>query len=178
MDNNFFHFSNSKATSGATIWTPALLEHGSASWRDYERVGHLCAERSLVANAVVGNRTLRVGQYVNAGTQLMSLVPVASAFIVANYKETQLAHVRAGQSVAISVDTYPGRRFRGHIDSLSPASGQEFALLPPTGNFTKVVQRIPVKIARGWAAHTFVQSTIVTYVTFAFKCESLLSALG
>jgi membrane fusion protein, multidrug efflux system len=101
------------------------------------------------ANAVVGNRTLRVGQYVQAGTQLMSLVLVDSAYVIANYKETQLTHVRAGQPVAISVDTYPGRRFSGHIDSLSPGSGQEFALLPPdnaTGNFTKVVQRIPVKI--------------------------------
>jgi len=101
------------------------------------------------ANAVVGNRTLRVGQYVQAGTQLMSLVPVDSAYVVANYKETQLAHVRPGQPVTISIDMYPGRLFRGRIDSLSPASGQEFALLPPdnaTGNFTKVVQRIPVKI--------------------------------
>jgi membrane fusion protein (multidrug efflux system) len=101
------------------------------------------------ANAVVGNRTLRIGQYVQAGTQLMSLVPADAAYIVANYKETQLTHVHPGQPVAISVDTYPGRRFRGRIDSLSPASGQEFALLPPdnaTGNFTKVVQRIPVKI--------------------------------
>jgi membrane fusion protein (multidrug efflux system) len=101
------------------------------------------------ANAVVGNRTLRVGQYVQAGTQLMSLVPVEAAYVVANYKETQLTHVRPGQPVAISIDMYPGRLFRGHIDSLSPASGQEFALLPPdnaTGNFTKVVQRIPVKI--------------------------------
>ena len=101
------------------------------------------------ANAVVGNRTLRVGQYVQAGTQLMSLVPVGSAYVVANYKETQLTHVHPGQPVAISIDMYPGRQFRGRIDSLSPASGQEFALLPPdnaTGNFTKVVQRIPVKI--------------------------------
>jgi len=101
------------------------------------------------ANAVVGNRTLRVGQYVQAGTQLMSLVPVDSTYVVANYKETQLTDVRPGQPVAISVDMYPGRLFRGRIDSLAPASGQEFALLPPdnaTGNFTKVVQRIPVKI--------------------------------
>ena len=79
----------------------------------------------------------------------MSLVPVEAAYVVANYKETQLTHVRPGQPVAFSVDMYPGRTFRGRIDSLSPASGQEFALLPPdnaTGNFTKVVQRIPVKI--------------------------------
>jgi membrane fusion protein (multidrug efflux system) len=101
------------------------------------------------ANAVVGNRTLRVGQYVQAGTQLMSLVPADAAYVVANYKETQLTHVHPGQPVAVSVDMFPGLRFRGHVDSLAPASGQEFALLPPdnaTGNFTKVVQRIPVKI--------------------------------
>jgi membrane fusion protein (multidrug efflux system) len=100
-------------------------------------------------DGVVGARTLRVGQYVQAGTQLMAVVPVAAAYIVANYKETQLTDVKAGQKVDIEIDTYPGRAFQGHVDSLSPASGQEFALLPPdnaTGNFTKVVQRIPVKI--------------------------------
>jgi membrane fusion protein, multidrug efflux system len=100
-------------------------------------------------DGVVGNRTLRVGQYVQAGTQLMAVVPLSAPYIVANYKETQLADVRAGQPVAIVVDTYPGVTFNGHVDSIAPASGQEFALLPPdnaTGNFTKVVQRIPVKI--------------------------------
>ena len=100
-------------------------------------------------DGVVGNRTLRVGQYVQAGTQLMSVVPVAQAYIVANYKETQLTNVRPGQPVEIEVDTFPGVAMQGHVDSIAPASGQEFALLPPdnaTGNFTKVVQRIPVKI--------------------------------
>jgi membrane fusion protein, multidrug efflux system len=100
-------------------------------------------------DGVVGNRTLRVGQYVQAGTQLMAVVPLSAAYIVANYKETQLADVHPGQPVAIAVDTYPGVTFNGHVDSIAPASGQEFALLPPdnaTGNFTKVVQRIPVKI--------------------------------
>src|SRR6202000_145174 len=99
---------------------------------------------------VVGNRTLRVGQYVQAGTQLMSVVPVEGAYVVANYKETQLTDVREGQAVDIEVDMFPGKVVHGHIDSIAPASGQEFALLPPdnaTGNFTKVVQRIPVKIA-------------------------------
>ncbi len=100
-------------------------------------------------DGVVGNRSLRVGQYVTAGTQLMAVVPVAAAYIVANYKETQLTDVRAGQKVEIAVDMFPGVTVRGHVDSLAPASGQEFALLPPdnaTGNFTKIVQRIPVKI--------------------------------
>jgi membrane fusion protein (multidrug efflux system) len=101
------------------------------------------------ADGVVGDRTLRVGQYVQAGTPLMAVVPMAATYIVANYKETQLADVHAGQSVEIAVDMFAGAPVHGHVDSLAPASGQEFALLPPdnaTGNFTKIVQRIPVKI--------------------------------
>ena len=97
----------------------------------------------------VGNRTLRVGQFVQAGTQLMSVVPTDAAYVVANYKETQLTDVKRGQPATIEVDMFPGRVFHGHVDSMAPASGQTFALLPPdnaTGNFTKVVQRIPVKI--------------------------------
>jgi membrane fusion protein, multidrug efflux system len=100
-------------------------------------------------DGVVGNRTLRTGQFVQAGTQLMSLVPVSGAYVVANFKETQLTDVHEGRKVDIAVDMFPGRIVHGHVDSLAPASGQEFALLPPdnaTGNFTKVVQRIPVKI--------------------------------
>ncbi|HEX4507011.1 MAG TPA: HlyD family secretion protein [Alphaproteobacteria bacterium] len=100
-------------------------------------------------DGTVGNRTLRVGQYVQSGTQLMTIVPLQAAYLVANFKETQLTHVRAGQPVEIEVDMFPGVKAHGHVDSLAPASGQEFALLPPdnaTGNFTKIVQRIPVKI--------------------------------
>ena len=101
-------------------------------------------------DGVVGNRTLRVGQFVQAGTQLMSLVPATGAYVVANFKETQLTDVHKGQKVDIAIDMFPGQIVHGHVDSIAPASGQEFALLPPdnaTGNFTKVVQRIPVKIA-------------------------------
>jgi membrane fusion protein (multidrug efflux system) len=101
-------------------------------------------------DGVVGNRTLRTGQFVQAGTQLMSLVPATGAYIIANFKETQLTDVHQGQKVDVAVDMFPGKIVHGHVDSLAPASGQEFALLPPdnaTGNFTKVVQRIPVKIA-------------------------------
>src|SRR5215470_14583238 len=97
----------------------------------------------------VGARSLRVGQYVQAGTQLMAVVPLDAVYIVANYKETQLTNVRDGQPVELRVDSFHSTKLRGHVDSLSPASGQEFALLPPdnaTGNFTKVVQRVPVKI--------------------------------
>jgi membrane fusion protein (multidrug efflux system) len=100
-------------------------------------------------DGTVGARSLRVGQFVQAGTQLMAVVPLDAVYIVANFKETQLTHVRDGQKVEIDVDTFPGVALAGHVDSLSPASGLEFALLPPdnaTGNFTKIVQRIPVKI--------------------------------
>jgi membrane fusion protein (multidrug efflux system) len=97
----------------------------------------------------VGARTLRVGQYVQAGTQLMAVVPLDGVYIVANYKETQLTDVRPGQSVEVSVDTFPGAAIHGRVDSVAPATGLQFALLPPdnaTGNFTKIVQRLPVKI--------------------------------
>jgi membrane fusion protein, multidrug efflux system len=101
-------------------------------------------------DGVVGNRSLRVGEYVQAGTQLMAVVPLAAVYVVANFEETQLAGIRKGAPVRIVVDTYSKATVKGHVDSIAPASGEEFALLPPdnaTGNFTKIVQRIPVKIA-------------------------------
>jgi membrane fusion protein (multidrug efflux system) len=100
-------------------------------------------------DGVVGDRTLRIGQLVQAGTQLMAVVPLNQVYIVANFEETQLTDVHRGQPVQIEVDTFPGEVITGHVDSIAPASGQEFALLPPdnaTGNFTKIVQRVPVKI--------------------------------
>jgi len=105
---------------------------------------------SAPVDGTVGARSLRVGQYVQAGTQLMAVVPLDAVYVVANFKETQLTHVRNGQPVEIRIDSFHDTRLRGHVDSLSPASGLEFALLPPdnaTGNFTKIVQRVPVKIA-------------------------------
>jgi membrane fusion protein (multidrug efflux system) len=101
------------------------------------------------ADGWVGERQARVGQYVRAGTLLLALVP-RNFWVVANFKETQIPALRIGDSVAISIDAIPGREFRGRLESLSPASGAQFALLPPdnaTGNFTRIVQRIPVKIA-------------------------------
>ena len=98
----------------------------------------------------IGARSLRVGQYVQAGTPLMAVVPLTAAYVVANYKETQLSRVAPGQTVDISVDSFPGVPLKGRVDSVAPASGQQFALLPPenaTGNFTKIVQRVPVRIA-------------------------------
>jgi membrane fusion protein (multidrug efflux system) len=101
-------------------------------------------------DGIVGERSLRVGEYVQAGTQLMAVVPLGAVYVTANFEETQLANIREGEPVGIVVDTYSGKTIRGHVDSIAPASGQEFSLLPPdnaTGNFTKIVQRIPVKIA-------------------------------
>ena len=108
------------------------------------------AYTSIVAplNGRIGNRTVQVGQRVQPGQTLMSLVqPIP--WITANFKETQLGKMQPGQTVEIKIDAFPDRVFRGRVDSLSPASGAKFALLPPdnaTGNFTKIVQRIPVKI--------------------------------
>jgi membrane fusion protein, multidrug efflux system len=100
-------------------------------------------------DGTVGARSLRIGQFVQAGTQLMAVVPLNAVYVVANFKETQLTNVRSGQPVEIKIDSFHATTLMGHVDSLSPASGLEFALLPPdnaTGNFTKIVQRVPVKI--------------------------------
>jgi membrane fusion protein, multidrug efflux system len=97
---------------------------------------------------MVGQRQVRPGQYVSLGTQVVSLVPLPKLWVIANYKETQMTRIRVGQAARVTVDTFPGTILHGHVDSWSPASGAQFSLLPPdnaTGNFTKVVQRIPVK---------------------------------
>jgi membrane fusion protein, multidrug efflux system len=101
-------------------------------------------------DGVIGVRTVTLGQYVEPGAQLMAVVPLRRVYITANYKETELTDVRPGQPVTIDVDTFPGSTVHGFVESLAPASGEQFSLLPPdnaTGNFTKIVQRIPVKIA-------------------------------
>lgn len=100
-------------------------------------------------DGVVGNRAVRDGQYVRPGQTLMAVVPLGRVWIDANFKETQLARMKPGQKVEIAVDAFPGQVIEGHLDSFAPASGAKFSLLPPenaTGNFTKVVQRIPVRI--------------------------------
>ncbi|MFK0094569.1 HlyD family secretion protein [Pseudomonas sp. NPDC090592] len=100
-------------------------------------------------DGVVGQRRVRAGQYVVPGQPLLAVVPVQQAYVVANYKETQLAHMQPGQPVEIRVDTFAGQPLHGRVASFSPASGNVFALLPSdnaTGNFTKIVQRFPVRI--------------------------------
>jgi len=130
------------AQANATLAQQQAMEHQAELNLSYTAI-------TAPVDGTVGVRTLRVGEYVQAGTQLMAVVPLQAVYIVANYKETQLTNVRPGQSATIDVDTFPGAKIHGHVDSLAPASGQEFALLPPdnaTGNFTKIVQRIPLKI--------------------------------
>jgi membrane fusion protein (multidrug efflux system) len=100
-------------------------------------------------DGMVGERGVRAGQYVHTGTQIISVVPLQNVWVIANYKETQLTRVAIGQKAEITIDSFPGTVITGHVDSISPASGSQFSLLPPdnaTGNFTKVVQRIPVKL--------------------------------
>ena len=101
------------------------------------------------ADGMAGQRQVRPGQFVNTGTQVVSVMPLPDIWIVANYKETQMTKVRVGQPVRVAVDAFPDLVLHGHVDSWSPGTGSTFALLAPdnaTGNFTKVVQRVPVKI--------------------------------
>jgi membrane fusion protein (multidrug efflux system) len=100
-------------------------------------------------DGVIGQRQVKPGQLVGIGSQITTLTPLPKVWVIANYKETQLTHMAVGQKAEITVDTFPGHTLRGHLLAFAPASGAEFALLPPdnaTGNFTKVVQRIAVKI--------------------------------
>lgn len=100
-------------------------------------------------NGMVGDLAAKVGMRVAANNRLLAIVPVKDVFVEANFKETQLGQMKQGQAVEIEVDSYPKHHFIGHIDSISPASGAEFALLPPdnaTGNFNKIVQRLTVKV--------------------------------
>jgi membrane fusion protein (multidrug efflux system) len=106
---------------------------------------------SIVApqDGVIGQRQVKPGQFVPVGGQVTSLTPLPNVWVIANYKETQLTHMISGQKAEIRVDTFPGRTLRGHVLAFAPGSGQVFSLLPPdnaTGNFTKVVQRVAVKI--------------------------------
>ncbi|MGY3503425.1 membrane fusion protein (multidrug efflux system) [Bradyrhizobium sp. USDA 4471] len=131
-----------RAQAVAQLDRARAVEHQSALNLSYTQI-------TAPVDGTVGARTLRIGQYVQAGTQLMAVVPLDAVYVVANFKETQLTHVRNGQPVELRVDGFHSTRLKGHVDSLSPASGLEFALLPPdnaTGNFTKIVQRVPVKI--------------------------------
>ena len=100
-------------------------------------------------DGVIGQRQVKPGQYVGVGSQITTLSPLPNVWVVANYKETQLTHMAVGQKAEVTVDTFPGHTLKGHVNAFSPGSGAQFALLPPdnaTGNYTKIVQRVAVKI--------------------------------
>lgn len=100
-------------------------------------------------DGVVGNKAAQPGQFVQPGARLMALVPLDSVYVEANFKETQIGKLRPGQKATLSVDAFGERTYEGVVESLSPASGAQFSLLPPenaTGNFTKIVQRVPVRL--------------------------------
>ncbi len=145
------------AAAGSVVQASGAAVSGAAA--------RLAGARAQVANArlqlsytvitapvsgVVGRRSVERGGLVQVGQTLMSVIPDKGTWVTANLKETDMADIAVGDSVEFTVDAYPGRPFRGHVQSLSPATGARFALLPPdnaTGNFTKVVQRVPVRIA-------------------------------
>jgi membrane fusion protein (multidrug efflux system) len=128
--------------------TQAQMEQAAA----LARQAHIDVEGSIVRASVagrVGDRSVRSGQYVQPGTRLMSVVPVQAIYLTANFKETQIGRMRPGQPVEIKVDALGGQKLKGVVDSFAPGTGAQFALIPPsnaTGNFTKIVQRVPVRI--------------------------------
>ncbi|WP_109127076.1 HlyD family secretion protein [Dyella sp. C11] len=126
----------------------AALDQAKAE-RDIARLNLGYTELRAPVDGVVGNRRARNGAYAPAGSQLLSVVPAHGLWVDANFKEDQLARMSAGQPVEIRADVLPGRVFHGHLASLAPATGAQFSVLPPenaTGNFTKVVQRVPVRV--------------------------------
>jgi membrane fusion protein (multidrug efflux system) len=126
----------------------AQLQSAEASSRNSQLDLGDTIVRSALAGRV-GDRTVRVGQFVQPGTRLMTIVPVQEVYLTANFKETQIGRMRAGQPATIKVDALPGQELHGTVASFSPGTGAQFALLPAenaTGNFTKIVQRVPVRI--------------------------------
>jgi membrane fusion protein (multidrug efflux system) len=136
------------ATQAQIDQARAQLEAAEASFRQAQLDTQDTVIRSTL-DGRVGDRTVRVGQYAQPGTRLMTIVPVQDVYLEANFKETQIGLMRAGQPATIHVDALPGIDLHGTVVSFSPGTGSQFAMLPPqnaTGNFTKIVQRMPVRI--------------------------------
>lgn len=118
--------------------------------RDTARLNLSYTELRAPIDGTVGNRSARLGAFASVGAQLLSLVPAQGLWVDANFKESQLARMRPGQAASIEADVLPGRVFHGYVASVAPATGAQFSVLPAenaTGNFTKIVQRVPVRIA-------------------------------
>ncbi len=141
----------------------------------------IALERTVIrapVAGVVGARGVRVGQYVRPGGQILSIVPLGDTYVVANFKETQMDRLRLGQTVEISADAFPGQHLTGHIDSFAPATGSEFALIPienATGNFTKITQRVPVRIRVDRTAGAALRPGLSVEVKVDLKSEGGLS---
>ncbi|MGQ3039402.1 MAG: HlyD family secretion protein [Brevundimonas sp.] len=141
----------------------------------------IALERTVIrapVAGVVGARGVRVGQYVRPGGQILSIVPLGDTYVVANFKETQMDRLRLGQTVEISADAFPGQPLTGHIDSFAPATGSEFALIPienATGNFTKITQRVPVRIRVDRTAGAALRPGLSVEVKVDLKSEGGLS---
>uniref|UniRef100_Q07PU8 Secretion protein HlyD family protein n=1 Tax=Rhodopseudomonas palustris (strain BisA53) TaxID=316055 RepID=Q07PU8_RHOP5 len=139
---------NVEVTKAQQAEARAQLEELKASLAKAERDLDFAAVRAPI-DGIFANRLVNAGDYVQAGQRLANIVPLDGVYIDANFKETQLRRIKPGQPVAISVDAYSGRSIEGTVESLSPAAGAVFTLLPPdnaTGNFTKIVQRVPVRV--------------------------------
>jgi len=136
--------------------TRAALAEAMASV-DLARLNLSYTELRAPIAGIVGNRSARTGAYAPIGAQLISIVPAQGLWVDANFKESQLARMRAGQRATVTADVLPGHEFVGHVGSLAPATGAEFSVLPAenaTGNFTKIVQRVPVRIVLDAGAST------------------------
>jgi membrane fusion protein (multidrug efflux system) len=170
---------NAGALAAGTARAEAAIAAGRAQVRAAQAglsTAKLDLTRTVVrapVDGVVGNRAVRPGQFVRAGQQLLAVVPMQQAYVVANFKETQLEKMKVGQKVVLHMDAYPSLKLEGRVESLAPAAGAQFALIPTdsaTGNFTKIVQRVPVKIAvdkNGLAAQLMrpglsVEATVIT----------------
>jgi membrane fusion protein (multidrug efflux system) len=131
--------------------------HQAAAQEESAKAQLAAADVSLESTTIrasvdgkVGDKTVQLGHFVQAGTRLMSVVPMSDIYVTANFKETQIGRMQPGQVVTITVDALPGQTIKGRVASISPGTGAEFSLIPPqnaTGNFTKIVQRVPVRIA-------------------------------
>jgi membrane fusion protein, multidrug efflux system len=139
--------------------TGAALAEATASV-DLARLNLSYTELRAPVAGVVGNRSARTGAYASIGTQLVSIVPAQGLWVDANFKESQLARMRPGLPVTVTADVLPGHHFAGHVASLAPATGAQFSVLPAenaTGNFTKIVQRVPVRVVLEGSASTLGQ---------------------
>lgn len=126
----------------------AALAQATAE-RDLARLNVGYTELRAPVDGTIGNRRARVCAYASSGAALMSIVPASGLWVDANFKESQLARMNPGMRATIVADVMPGREFHGRVESLAPATGAQFSVLPPenaTGNFTKIVQRVPVRI--------------------------------